>query len=345
MIIGSVGGARIARRRSGTAAMASCGQKREAPAPWSDVSISVINGRPAAECAWPWQIHQGGCGGTLIHPQWVLSAAHCRTPKTVYAGLTNRSNTAAGQSRGVVERIDHPDYFLAHDMMLLRLDQPFNLNECVNTACLPTTKPQVGDTGFWISGWGSTRSGYPMSETLQEATVNIVSCSGTTGAASDLCILGPSRETACSGDSGGPLVKETNGRWTLYGDTSRGGFNCGGTTVYAGVYDALDFIRTHIDGTPSPAPTPPPPQPTPSPRPPTPTPPTPTPPTPTPPTPTPPVPTPAPSPPPTPPSGGGACEHEKDCDVNPWCRDTGFEAWCRQQGASGACPAPYCKRT
>merc|ERR1719362_1573056 len=140
-----------------------------------------------------------------------------------------------------------------------------------------------------------------MTDILQEASVNIVSCQGTTGAASDLCILGPSRETACSGDSGGPLVKETNGRWTLYGDTSRGGFNCGGTTVYAGVYDALDFIRTHIDGTPSPAPTPPNPQPTPSP----------------------------PPTPPTPPSGGGACEHEKDCDVSPWCRDTGFEAWCR----------------
>merc|ERR1719362_2188074 len=162
-----------------------------------------------------------------------------------------------------------------------------------------------------------------MTDILQEASVNIVSCQGTTGAASDLCILGPSRETACSGDSGGPLVKETNGRWTLYGDTSRGGFNCGGKTVYAGVYDALDFIRSHIDGTPTPAPTPPNPQPTLSPRPPTPTP---------------PVTTPAPSPPP----GGGACEHEKDCDVSPWCRDTGFEAWCRQQGASGACPAPYC---
>merc|ERR1719414_2546609 len=40
----------------------------------------------------------------------------------------------------------------------------------------------------------------------------------------------------------------------------------------------------------------------------------PTPPTPTPPSPTPPSPTP---PSPTPPTGG--CEHEKDCNVNPWC--------------------------
>merc|ERR1719145_357563 len=64
------------------------------------------------------------------------------------------------------------------------------------------------------------------------------------------------------------------------------------------------------------------------------------------PAPTPPVqPTPAPTPPVPPPTPTGACEHEKDCDVSSWCRDTGFEAWCRNQGLSGACPAPYCKRT
>lgn len=88
-----------------------------------------------------------------------------------------------------------------------------------------------------------------------------------------------------------------------------------------------------------PTPTPPPPTP-PIPTPPTPTPPTPPMPTPTPPTPTPPPPTP---PTPTPPSGG--CEHEKDCDVNPWCRNTGYEQWCRDQGRFGSCPAPYCSRT
>merc|ERR1712151_1362410 len=56
------------------------------------------------------------------------------------------------------------------------------------------------------------------------------------------------------------------------------------------------------------------------------------------PSPTPPSPTP---PSPTPPTTG-ECVHQKDCDVSPWCRDTGFEAWCRNQG--GSCPAPYCTR-
>merc|ERR1719433_2613260 len=91
-----------------------------------------------------------------------------------------------------------------------------------------------------------------------------------------------------------------------------------------------NFIVTGNGGTAPPTP----PTPTPVPTPPTPTPATPTPTPPTPPTPTP--------PPPTPPTG--ACVHEKDCNVSPWCADTGFEEWCRQQGLFGQCPAPYCSR-
>merc|ERR1719410_749580 len=68
--------------------------------------------------------------------------------------------------------------------------------------------------------------------------------------------------------------------------------------------------------------------------------PSPTPPTPPTPQPTtaPPAPTPVPTPPTPPPTG--ECVHQKDCDVSPWCNDTGFEEWCRNQG--GNCPAPYC---
>merc|ERR1719195_2058959 len=80
----------------------------------------------------------------------------------------------------------------------------------------------------------------------------------------------------------------------------------------------------------------------PSPVPPTPTPTPPTPPTPTPPTTLPPTPTPTPTPPTPPPTG--ECVHQTDCDVSPWCSDTGFEVWCRNQGQNGSCPAPYCTR-
>lgn len=272
--------------------------------------MSIVNGRPAAECAWPWQIHLGGCGGTLISPQWVVSAAHCSHPTTAWAGLRNKSSTAGGQSRSVVQVIDHPAYTGgSNDIRLLKLDRPFDLNECVSTACLPSVKPQVGETDFWITGWGATRAGLPSPQILQEAQVNTVSCGGTSGKESDVCILGSAYETACNGDSGGPLVSKTNGWWTLYGATSRGQATCGWTTIYTGVFDAMDFIRSYVDVQATPAPTPPPP------------------------------PTPAPPPP------AGSCILDPDCSTNPWCNDSSYATWCQNQGSLGHCPAPYCRRT
>merc|ERR1711981_662271 len=102
------------------------------------------------------------------------------------------------------------------------------------------------------------------------------------------------------------LVCNTGGGYTLYGATSWGK-SCRGITIYAGVYSAMSWIRSYVGNGPGPSPSP---------------------------SPTPPAPTPA----------GGACQHQKDCAVNPWCRDTAFEAWCRQQGEMGVCPEPYCTR-
>merc|ERR1719384_2140587 len=166
--------------------------------------------------------------------------------------------SAPGQCRSIAERIDHPDYFISNDMVLYKLSSPFDLNECLSPACLPSTRPQVGDQDFWITGWGSTAAGLPMTTELREAEVAVVDCGGTTAQSEDLCIFGARRETACSGDSGGPLVKQTNGRWTVYGATSRGGFNCGGKTVYTGVFGTTSWINSHVQGTvtPHPAPTP-----------------------------------------------------------------------------------------
>merc|ERR1719410_2861439 len=119
---------------------------------------------------------------------------------------------------------------------------------------------------------------------------------------------------------------------------------------YAGFLAAVDYAKGSGPSPPPPTPSPTTPRPTPTPTPtptprPTPTPPTPTPTPPGPAPPTPPTPTPTPSAPPTPtptpPTGG--CVMEKDCDINPWCANTAFEAWCQQQGQFGACPAPQCK--
>jgi len=276
--------------------------------------MSIIGGVDAPACKHKWQVglYRSGsnrisCGGTLISPTWVTTAKHCMggSLDVVAGGLLQ----GQGQRRSVRRVINQT----GADFALMELSSPFDLDGCVNVAALPSRPVAVGQSCY-ITGWGQTSgTGGGTARTLQEARINIVNCSGMNARAGELCVLGPNGETGCYGDSGGPLVCQMDGEWTVYGATSRGTQYCNSKAIYAGVYAAMNFIRTNtgLSAGPTPAPTPP------------------TPPSPTPPTPTPPI---------------GSCVHEKDCDVNPWCRDTGFEEWCRQQSNAGQCPAPYCRQ-
>lgn len=114
----------------------------------------VIGGTDAAPGEWPWQAKlrtkDSGftCGGSLITPTWVMTAAHCVSSSddpSVYSvtmGDLNREISEGTEQEFSVKRVVvHPEYnspiAINNDIALLQLTRSANKTSFVNTVCLP----------------------------------------------------------------------------------------------------------------------------------------------------------------------------------------------------------------
>lgn len=129
----------------------------------------VIGGADATAGEWPWQAKldtkDSGftCGGSLITPTWVMTAAHCISDKdpstySVTLGDLNREMAEGTEQKFSVRRVEvHPDYnspvFVNNDIALLQLTRPATKTAFVNTVCLPRASEVVTPgTKCYISG-------------------------------------------------------------------------------------------------------------------------------------------------------------------------------------------------
>lgn len=232
----------------------------------------VLGGTDAKRGAWPWQVavytssNTFVCGGSVINPLWLVTAAHCFEDDKQYyfvIGDTDRSKIEGSEFKFTPARIiKHPQYGSSNtrkndnDIALVKLTKPILFGTYIAPVCLPKQDVEVNaGTKCFVTGWGQTSFVKPAAIKLQQVqmtTVTADSCKQKLATAPGtrsneitpemLCADGNYNETACHGDSGGPFVCETGGSWVLQGIVSFGSTRCAVQDMYLVLTKVSKFI-------------------------------------------------------------------------------------------------------
>lgn len=258
------------------------------------VQTAIVGGQPAPRNRYPWMVslryddkhnlYPPLCGGSLITPNIVMTAAHCLTngdgtwatdralPQVRVGGY--EKDGGKYERRSAVWAMVHEEYdpsTMLHDVALILLNKPSTkapvslqpsgcCSGCGSESCPKPNLLVPAGTPVYAIGWGALRSGGPSPAVLHSVKLDVLplkqcdklynTSRGTVGFAESnntmICAGNPKKHAdTCQGDSGGPLfIRGSVAAKDVQIGITSWGWGCAGPVP--GVYSDVAMLRTWI---------------------------------------------------------------------------------------------------